>query len=122
MEIAYRWLPRVLSVLAYLVEHPGRLINQDEMLEELWPETFVNPEVLRKHILEIRKALGDRQDKPEFIETVTKRGYRSVAPITEESAAGPTNCCTVKCNGRAATESGRDPLNDSRSRTGRFFW
>src|SRR4029077_12381264 len=77
--------PKAFDVLAYLVEHAERVVTQDEILEALWPETYVNPEVLRKYILEIRKALGDRPDKPEFIETVPKRGYRFVAPVLEES-------------------------------------
>lgn len=77
--------PKAFDVLAYLVEHAGRLVTQDEILEALWSETYVNPEVLRKYILEIRKALGDRRDKPEFIETLPKRGYRFIAPVVDES-------------------------------------
>src|SRR5580700_7333498 len=80
--------PKAFDVLAYLVKHPGRLVTQDEILEALWSETYVNPEVLRKYILEVRKTLGDRPDNPEFIETVPKRGYRFVAPVIDESAAG----------------------------------
>jgi TolB-like protein/DNA-binding winged helix-turn-helix (wHTH) protein/tetratricopeptide (TPR) repeat protein len=79
--------PKAFDVLAYLVEHAGRLVTQDEILEALWSETYVNPEVLRKYILEIRKTLGDRPGNPEFIETVPKRGYRFVAPVLEESTA-----------------------------------
>jgi TolB-like protein/DNA-binding winged helix-turn-helix (wHTH) protein/Flp pilus assembly protein TadD len=79
--------PKGFDVLAYLVEHAGQVVTQDEILEALWPETYVNPEVLRKYILEIRKALGDRPDKPEFIETVPKRGYQFIAAVTEESTA-----------------------------------
>src|SRR6516165_1316010 len=75
--------PKGFDVLRYLVERAGRLVTQDELLESLWPETYVNQEVLRKYILEIRKALGDKADKPEFVETVTKRGYRFVAPVIE---------------------------------------
>ena len=81
--------PKAFDLLAYLVEHAGQLVTQDEILEALWSETYVNPEVLRKYILEIRRTLGDRPDNPEFIETVPKRGYRFVAPVLEESAAGP---------------------------------
>jgi len=66
--------PKAFDVLAYLVEHAGRLVTQDEILEALWSETYVNPEVLRKYILEIRRTLGDRPDSPEFIETMPKRG------------------------------------------------
>src|SRR6202011_1203781 len=81
--------PKAFDVLCYMVENAGRLVSQDELLQALWPETYVNQEVLRKYILEIRKALGDRPEKPEFIETVTKRGYRFIAPVVDESAAGP---------------------------------
>src|SRR6201985_2330634 len=76
--------PKGFDVLAYLVEHAGRVVTQDQILEALWPETHVNPEVLRKYILEIRKTLGDRAENPEFIETVPKRGYRFVAPLIDD--------------------------------------
>jgi TolB-like protein/DNA-binding winged helix-turn-helix (wHTH) protein/tetratricopeptide (TPR) repeat protein len=79
--------PKGFDVLAYLVQHAGRVVTQDEILEELWPETYVNPEVLRKYILEIRKVLGDRPSNPEFIETLKKRGYRFIAPVIDEGAA-----------------------------------
>jgi TolB-like protein/Flp pilus assembly protein TadD len=86
--------PKAYDVLRYLVENPGRLVTQHELLEKLWPDTYVNPEVLRKYILDIRKILGDRHDKPEFIETVTKRGYRFIAPVIDESAAPPADLAT----------------------------
>ena len=50
--------PKMFGVLSYLVEHPGRLVTQDELLEALWPDTYVTPQILRKYIQEIRKALG----------------------------------------------------------------
>jgi TolB-like protein/DNA-binding winged helix-turn-helix (wHTH) protein/Tfp pilus assembly protein PilF len=81
--------PKVFDVLRYLVEHPGRLVAQDELLHALWPDTYVNPEVLRKYILDIRKILGDRPDKPRFIETLPKRGYRFVATVAEYVADPP---------------------------------
>jgi TolB-like protein/DNA-binding winged helix-turn-helix (wHTH) protein/lipoprotein NlpI len=89
--------PKAFDVLRYLVENPGRLVTQDEVLEKLWPETYVNPEVFRKYILDIRKILGDRPDKPEFIETVTKRGYRFIAPvIDDEGTTLPPDLTTQK--------------------------
>ena len=78
--------PKAYDVLRYLVENPRRLVTPDELLERLWPETYVNPEVVRKYILDIRKILGDRPGKPEFIETVTKRGYRFIATVVDETA------------------------------------
>jgi DNA-binding winged helix-turn-helix (wHTH) protein/tetratricopeptide (TPR) repeat protein len=95
--------PKPYDMLRYLVENPGRLVTHDELLEKLWPEIYVNPELIRKYILDIRKTLGDRPDKPEFIETVTKRGYRFIAPVIDESATPPPELGTQKRD----TESGR---------------
>ena len=96
--------PKGFDVLAYLVEHAGQVVTQDEILEQLWSETYVNPEVLRKYIQEIRKALGDRPDNPEFIETLPKRGYRFVAPVVDETAAEPVDLPTSLLTEEQATE------------------
>ena len=96
--------PKAFDLLAYLVKHAGQLVTQDQILEALWSETYVNPEVLRKYILEIRRALGDRPDNPEFIETVPKRGYRFIAPVLEESAAEPLVAATSSAIEESATE------------------
>src|SRR5262245_38683438 len=52
-------MPKPFAVLRYLIDHAGRLVTHDELLAAIWPDTFVQPEVLRRYILEIRKALGD---------------------------------------------------------------
>jgi DNA-binding winged helix-turn-helix (wHTH) protein len=75
--------PKAFDLLRYLVEHADRLVTQDEMLEALWTATYVNQEVIKKHILEIRKVLGDRATQPTFIESVPRRGYRYVAPVKD---------------------------------------
>jgi TolB-like protein/DNA-binding winged helix-turn-helix (wHTH) protein/Flp pilus assembly protein TadD len=86
--------PKGFDVLVYLVEHAGRVVTQDDVLGAVWPETYVNPEVLRKYIMEIRKVLGDRPDNPEFIETLPRRGYRFIAPVMDESVAEPPHAPT----------------------------
>ena len=83
--------PKAFDVLRYLVEHADRLVTQDEILEALWPDTYVNPEVIKKYILGIRKALGDRHEKPEFIETFPRRGYQFVAPVNELDGERPSD-------------------------------
>jgi len=75
--------PKPFAVLRYLVEHPGRLITHDELLEALWPETYVQPQVLRTYMLELRKVLGDDAGQPRYIQTIPKRGYRFVASVME---------------------------------------
>src|SRR6202047_3145254 len=79
--------PKSFDVLRYLVEHAERLVTQDEILEALWPETYVNPEVIKQYIRGIRKALGDDPEKPVYIETFPRRGYQFIAPVSDESAA-----------------------------------
>ena len=76
--------PKAFDVLRYLVENAGRLVTQEEILEALWPDTYVNPEGIRKYVLEIRRVLGDRPRQPRFIETVPKRGYCFLATVSEE--------------------------------------
>jgi Tol biopolymer transport system component/DNA-binding winged helix-turn-helix (wHTH) protein len=101
--------PKAFDVLRYLVERAGRLVTQDELLESLWPETYVNQEVLRKYILEIRKALGDRPQNPEFIETITKRGYRFIASVRDDDpTAAPVLADTNSAKDVLPAESG-DP-------------
>ena len=82
--------PKAFDVLRYLVENPGRLVTQNELLNAVWPDTYVNPENLRKYILHIRKILGDRSNKPAFVETVTKRGYRFIAPVLDDDVVAPS--------------------------------
>ena len=81
--------PKTFAVLRHLVDHPGRLVTQEELLEAVWPETYVQPEILRTYILELRKALGDEAKKPRFIRTLPKRGYQFVAPISSGMAVRP---------------------------------
>ncbi len=88
--------PKAFDVLCHLVEKAGSLVTQDELLEALWPNTYINPEVLRKYILEIRRVLGDQPGKPVFIETVTKRGYRFIAPVTDQSSAQAPGPATLE--------------------------
>lgn len=80
--------PRPFAVLQYLVEHPQRLVTHDELLEALWPETYVQPQVLRTYVLELRKLLADDPSSPRYIETVPKRGYRFLVRVAREGRGG----------------------------------
>lgn len=73
--------PKGFDILRYLVENAGRIVSQDEFLSALWPNTHVQPEVLKGHILAVRTSLGDRDGKAKYIETVRGRGYRFVAEV-----------------------------------------
>src|SRR5260370_27181427 len=73
-EERVRLTPRAFDVLRYLVEHAERLVTQDEILEAIWPETYVNPEVIKQYIRGILKALGDDPEKPSYIRLLRNEG------------------------------------------------
>jgi DNA-binding winged helix-turn-helix (wHTH) protein len=81
--------PKAFAILNHLVEHAGRLVTHDELLEAVWPNTVVEPQSVKKHILDVRSVLGDRPKNSLFIETVTRRGYRFIAPVSEFIAPSP---------------------------------
>lgn len=86
--------PKAFDVLLALVERHGRLVEKDELINCVWPDTFVEETNLTYNISVLRKALGDSAENPEVIETVPKRGYRFVAAVStvernsEVSSAG----------------------------------
>jgi pimeloyl-ACP methyl ester carboxylesterase/DNA-binding winged helix-turn-helix (wHTH) protein/class 3 adenylate cyclase len=90
--------PKALSVLEYLASRPGRLIKKSELLDALWPDTFVADGALKVCIREIRRALGDDAQAPRFIETAHRRGYRFIANVAQSlpSAEIPRPAPVVK--------------------------
>src|SRR5215470_17417715 len=83
--------PKTLAVLQYLVEHAGHLVTKAALLEAVWPETSVSDVVLKVCIADLRKALGDRVQTPQFIATAHRYGYRFVAPVTLLEAPGSSS-------------------------------
>jgi predicted ATPase/DNA-binding winged helix-turn-helix (wHTH) protein len=81
--------PKAFAVLEHLVERAGRLVTHQELLEAVWPDSVVEPQAVKKRILDVRNALGDRPKNSMFIETVPKRGYRFIAPVSEHTASDP---------------------------------
>jgi serine/threonine-protein kinase len=75
------------QVLAMLLERPGEVVTRDELQKRLWPaDTFVDFERgLNRAINKLREALGDDADKPRFVETLPRRGYRFLAPVQTDS-------------------------------------
>jgi TolB-like protein/DNA-binding winged helix-turn-helix (wHTH) protein/tetratricopeptide (TPR) repeat protein len=78
--------PRVMDVLVLMVTHAGQVVTREEFIKTIWNGTFVTDEVLSRCIYRLRQALGDNPRKPRFIETVSKRGYRLIAPVRKTEA------------------------------------
>jgi len=73
--------PKAADILVLLITRAGQLVEKDELLKEVWPDTFVEEANLSQNICFLRKALGDERAGPKYIETVTRRGYRFIATV-----------------------------------------
>lgn len=73
--------PKVFHTLVALVERNGRLVEKEELLREIWPDSFVEEANLSMNVSAARRALGEGPGEHRYIETVSKRGYRFVASV-----------------------------------------
>jgi Tol biopolymer transport system component/DNA-binding winged helix-turn-helix (wHTH) protein len=74
--------PKAFDLLQALLERHGRLVGKEELFEIVWPDTIVEESNLTYNMAVIRKTLGDDAAAPCFVETVPKRGYRFIAPVS----------------------------------------
>jgi DNA-binding winged helix-turn-helix (wHTH) protein/Tol biopolymer transport system component len=70
-----------LGVLLTLVAHAGRPVSREALLEWVWPDTLPTDDVVTQAVTQLRKALGDDRERPRYIETLAKQGYRLIAPV-----------------------------------------
>ncbi len=73
--------PGLMDVLSFLAEHHGEVVSKDTIIAAVWAKPFLAESVLSRSVAELRRALGDDAGRPRFIETITKRGYRLIAPV-----------------------------------------
>jgi DNA-binding winged helix-turn-helix (wHTH) protein len=80
------------KVLQVLLERPQQIVTREELRQRLWPQdTFVDYDLaLKKAVNRVREALGDSAESPRFIETVPRRGYRFIAPVTSPDSCPAT--------------------------------
>ncbi|RFF27256.1 MULTISPECIES: winged helix-turn-helix domain-containing protein [unclassified Wenzhouxiangella] len=77
-----RLTPRTMEVLLCMAEHAGEVVTRDEFSNEIWHPSVVSDYALTRCISELRGHLGDQAGNHRFIETIPKRGYRLIAPVT----------------------------------------
>jgi DNA-binding winged helix-turn-helix (wHTH) protein/predicted ATPase len=85
---AIKLRPKAFAVLNYLIERRGQLVTKEELLNSIWPQTFVSDAVLKVTIRQLREALDDDPKSPRFIETAHRRGYRFIGQLAESAPAG----------------------------------
>jgi Tol biopolymer transport system component/DNA-binding winged helix-turn-helix (wHTH) protein len=101
------------QVLALLLERPGEIVTREELQTRLWPsDTFVDFDLsLNGAVKKLRQALGDESDNPRFVETLYRRGYRFIAPVSNHAShtgggAGPLLVESVKLDSVKSKEHG----------------
>jgi DNA-binding winged helix-turn-helix (wHTH) protein len=81
--------PRVLGVLEVLIARPGEIVARQDLLDGVWKDAFVTDTSLAEAISFLRQALGDDPQAPRYIQTVHRRGYRFLSPLTETRSLTP---------------------------------
>src|SRR5215475_10178350 len=73
--------PKAFETLVFLINHRGRLVEKNELLDAVWKDSFVTPNALTRVIARLRRALGDDAKEAKYIETAPTRGYRFIAEV-----------------------------------------
>lgn len=81
--------PRVMAVLEELARVPGRVVTREDLHRTVWGDVIVTDDALTRCVRELRRLLGDDARTPTFIETISKRGYRLIAPVVRGSGSEP---------------------------------
>ncbi len=95
-EVAIPLAPKAFDILVYLVTHAGSLVKREELMQAVWPDSFVEETNLNVNISLLRKTLGTLPNGEPFIETVPRKGYRFNGPVTEEEDSGRTERWTLE--------------------------
>ena len=105
--------PKIFDLLLYLVERQGQLIEKDELMREIWPNTVVEENNITVSMSMLRKILGEDRGGRKFVETVARRGYRFVAEVKEISRDRSSVDAMVMSSGMAVTQPLREAPIDS---------
>jgi TolB-like protein/DNA-binding winged helix-turn-helix (wHTH) protein len=81
--------PRTMRLLMRLAQTPGVVVSQDELLESVWSGVVVGTASIYQSMSQLRKVLGDNEDPPRYLETVARKGYRLVAPVSLPPSTAP---------------------------------
>lgn len=79
--------PKIIDLLLHLVARQPALVSKEDLFKALWPDVAVTDNALTQAVSELRQALGDDSSKPAYIQTVARRGYRFIAPVTATAPA-----------------------------------
>src|SRR5438045_1657983 len=87
--------PKAFDVLKVLVENAGYLIEKDELITHCWRDAFVEEANIAENICLLRRALGESRARPQYIETVHRRGYRFIASVVKRTGESTERSVTI---------------------------
>jgi DNA-binding winged helix-turn-helix (wHTH) protein len=88
--------PKLVELLLHLVARPGNLVTKEALFAAVWPDVVVTDNALTQAVSDLRQALGDNAASPRFIQTVARRGYRFIAPVTVVEQAAPATTAPIR--------------------------
>lgn len=97
--------PKAMSVLVYLADRPRQVVSREALLSAVWADVVVGDDSLTQVVIKLRKALGDVPEKPAYIQTIAKGGYRLIAPVLRPADIAST-----------PVRRGAEPLHSERKR------
>ena len=83
--------PKAYAVLLYLIEHRDRLIPKTELLDQVWPDTYVDDSAVKRNILAVHRAIEDQPQAPKRLRTQRGQGYRFTAAVQVYDHTPPTS-------------------------------
>jgi TolB-like protein/DNA-binding winged helix-turn-helix (wHTH) protein/Tfp pilus assembly protein PilF len=78
--------PKVMEVLVFLADHSGKVVSREALEAKAWAGMVVGYDAVASSIIKLRKALGDDSRNPHYIETISKKGYRLIAPVSHRTS------------------------------------
>ena len=109
--------PKLLDLLFCLLDKPGELVTKEALLDAVWPGANVTDNAMAQAVSDLREALGDEAASPTYIKTISRRGYRFIAPVDRSTTGGSIGPGGGRSNGptppSAVTTPGPDAVPDA---------
>src|SRR5690242_17647329 len=111
--VAIRLQEQPSQLLLYLLQHAGEIVTREDLRAQLWPaDTFVDfDHALNTAVMKLREAVGDSSEKPLYIQTLPRKGYRFVAPVTALPATNGRRVAALRADEPAVEEAGPSSMS-----------
>ncbi len=88
--------PKVMDLLVFMADRPGEVLSKDDLLHGVWGMEALSESALTRSITDLRQALGDSAEQPSYVETISKRGYRLIAPVAPTDRSASTGLSPIE--------------------------